>query len=118
MSYQQIVRTADPTATVALSALEHDREGLKEYTLSEYLQHEKGKVVNFKKLRQPGASLAELYRSVAKKEPGAKLVECNSRAVSVKAYTNKQIPGAADGVTGFTLMDRILREHSAALGIA
>lgn len=82
----------------------------KEYTLSEYLQLEKNKVVNFKSLTQPGKALAEMYREVAKKEPGTKLIEVNGRATKVKAYTDEQIQGAPTGVTGFALMDRVAEQ--------
>jgi hypothetical protein len=118
MSYQQLLRTADPSIQLHIEGAGGDREALKEYTLSEYLQLEKGKVVDYKKLRQPGVALAKLYRRVAGKEPSTKIVECNGRATSIKAYTNKQIAGANEGVTGFTLIVQIIAEHAAEIGIS
>ncbi|GAQ86795.1 hypothetical protein KFL_003120010, partial [Klebsormidium nitens] len=70
--------------------------GLKEYTLSEYLQLEKNVIANSKRLVQPGIALAALYRETARKEPGTKMIEVNGRNTSVKAYTNEQIEGAAE----------------------
>jgi hypothetical protein len=113
MSYQQLLRTADPSTQLYLEGAGGEREALKEYTLSEYLQLEKGKVVDYKKLRKPGVALAKLYRRVAGKEPSTKIVECNGRATSIKAYTNEQIAEADEGVTGFTLMDQIIAEYAA-----
>jgi hypothetical protein len=82
----------------------------KEYTLSEWLQHEKNTVIHFKNLIRPGRALADLYRAVAKKEPGTKAQECNGRYCNVKAYTDQQIEGVAEGQTGFTLIARIVEE--------
>ncbi|GAQ93349.1 hypothetical protein KFL_014610020 [Klebsormidium nitens] len=117
MSFQGIVREAKN-----LTGLGHRASGpvppalerapvVKEYTLSEYLQLEHGKVFNSKQLQIPGKILAEKYRQIAGKEPGTKLVEVNGRATHVKAYRNEQIEGTDPDATGFDLMHRVAREH-------
>lgn len=102
--YQAAIRNTIPSDHVPMIEDGHQRN-IKEYTLSEYLQLEKGRVVNFKLLMEPGKVLAAMYRQITGREPGTKLVEVNGRATHVKAYTNERIQGAPDGITGFDLMD-------------
>jgi hypothetical protein len=102
-AYQAVVRGALQNGPL----LSIEGRGLKEYTLTQNLQLEKNVIKNIKRLVQPGVALAALYRETAKKEPGTKMVEVNGRNTFVKAYTNEQIEGAAEGVTGFALMNQI-----------
>jgi phage anti-repressor protein len=106
MTFQAIVRTAQEVGP--LRALEPPT--MKEYTLSEFLQHEHGKIVNWKHLMKPGKALVALFREVSGGEdPGSKLQEVNGRQTPVKAYTDLHIPNAEPGTTGFSLMDQIAR---------
>jgi hypothetical protein len=108
MSFQSIVRSAQELhGGLAIGGTPI----FKEYTLSEYLDHEHGKVLNCKQLQQPGRALAALFREASGgREPGTKLQEVNGRQTNVKAYTDQQIEGAERGVTGFSLMSRIVEE--------
>ena len=110
--YQAAIRKTVADTDHPLRIEDGHHSQLKEYTLSEYLQLEKSKVLNFKSLMQPGKALADMYREVAKKEPGTKLIEVNGRATNVKAYTDQQIQGAPTGVTGFALMDKVARQFN------
>jgi hypothetical protein len=115
MSFQAVVRTAT-ILTGAHGSSAPPRQApeaapvAKEYTLSEYLQQEHGRICKFKNLTKPGRSLAARYRQISGMEPGQKLVEVNGRATSVKSYTNDKIEGSNPEISGFGLMLEVAQE--------
>jgi hypothetical protein len=75
----------------------------KEYTLSDYLQHEHHKIYNFLKLQRPGRALVNMCCGVSNGEDSRKkLVEVNGRATHIKTYANETIDGSNPVVTGLS----------------
>jgi hypothetical protein len=112
MTFQGIVRdTARGSGGSSVRALEAATTP-KEYTLSEFLQHEHNKVRNCKELMKPGKALAEMYRHIAGKDPSQKLQEVNGRQTYVKSYTDAPIPGTSPAITGFDVMLKITQQFN------
>ena len=75
------------------------------YTFSEWLEREKGTVVSFKRLQQPGRAAAAEYRRVVGEDPPTKKIECNGRLCDVKVYGDQ--PLCEGGPSGFDILEDV-----------